>query len=76
MILFVNVQRLDGNQVLNFFKFIIMGQNSVLGKVCLGAGWLFAGMSGFPVVQMVLSSIASALAIYNFWLQIKKNQAK
>lgn len=46
------------------------------GLTCLLIGWISAiiGAISMQHIPMLFSSIASALAIYNYYLQIRKNR--
>jgi hypothetical protein len=47
-----------------------------LGHVGLVCGWLlgFIGATSLGIIPIVLSSVASLLAIVNYYYQIKKNK--
>lgn len=50
--------------------------NQAVGPVGLIIGWLFGfiGMVSLGTIPIILSSIASAMAIVNYYYQIKKNK--
>lgn len=50
--------------------------NATTGHVGLIAGWIFGfiGATSLGVIPIVLSSLASVMAIVNYYYQIKKNK--
>jgi hypothetical protein len=50
--------------------------HAITGHVGLICGWIlgFIGATSLGIVPIVLSSIASLLAIINYYYQIKKNK--
>lgn len=51
-------------------------QSPQIGKVGLIFGWVlgFIGATSLGIIPIVLSSIASVMAIINYYYQIKKNR--
>jgi hypothetical protein len=46
------------------------------GYILTAFGWIagFIGLASMSLIPIILSSIASLMAIVNYWYQIKKNK--